>query len=150
MSQIIVNVKQEPGCEDLPLPQYQTAHSSGMDLLAAVNETITIQPGDVNLISTGMRIAIPEGYEVQVRPRSGLALKHGIGVLNSPGTIDADYRGLLSVILINFGKSPFKIERGDRIAQMVVMKVEKAIWIKTEKLEESDRSSGGFGSTGVE
>lgn len=149
MSQITITVKQEPGCEDLPLPQYQTAHSSGMDLLAAVDEPVTILPGEVNLISTGMRIAIPEGYEVQVRPRSGLALRNGIGVLNSPGTIDADYRGLLSVILINFGKEPFLIKRGDRIAQMVVMKVEKAVWIESDSLEESDRSSGGFGSTGI-
>jgi dUTP pyrophosphatase len=149
LEQIIVHIKKEPGCEDLGLPEYQTPGASGMDLVAAVEEPITLNPGDIELISTGIRVAIPSGYEGQVRPRSGLALKHGIGVLNSPGTIDSDYRGIVGVILFNFGKEAFTINRGDRIAQFVIMKVEKVAFEVTDKLDASSREAGGFGSTGV-
>jgi len=146
---IIVDIQKEPDAEDLPLPQYQTPDASGLDLYAAVTETVTIEPGDVQLIPTGIRVSIPAGYEGQVRPRSGLALKHGIGLLNAPGTIDADYRGVVGVILFNFGKNPFSIKRGDRIAQLVIAKVERVQLRTTHGLDPSQRDSGGFGSTGV-
>jgi len=120
-----------------------------MDLYAAVEREVTLQAGERNLISTGIRISVPEGYEAQVRPRSGLAFKHGIGVLNAPGTVDSDYRGVVSVILFNYGKEPFTIRRGDRIAQMVITKFVKAEWIESDDLDETERKSGGFGSTGV-
>jgi dUTP pyrophosphatase len=120
-----------------------------MDLAAAVEETLTIPSGGWNLVSTGIRISVPEGYEAQVRPRSGLAFRHGIGVLNGPGTVDSDYRGVVSVILFNFGKEPFTVRRGDRIAQMVIQKVIKAAWIESAELDETERKSGGFGSTGM-
>ncbi len=145
---IIIKVQREPECEDLPLPHYQTEGSAGMDLYAAVDGTVTISPGTIQLISTGIRISIPPGLEGQVRPRSGLALKHGIGVLNSPGTIDSDYRGIVSVILFNFSKEPFHIKRGDRIAQLVINRFEKVTFTVTEELDSSERDSGGFGSTG--
>lgn len=147
--EIFVKVRKEPGCEDLPLPEYQTSGSSGLDLYAAVDQAVTLKSGEMRLISTGIRIAIPPGYEGQVRPRSGLALKHGIGILNSPGTIDSDYRGIVGVILFNFSKEPFVIERGDRIAQLVICKVEKALFTLSDKLDSSERESGGFGSTGI-
>jgi dUTP pyrophosphatase len=149
MSGISIRIRREPGCGDLPLPSYQTAGASGMDLAAAVAETLTIPPGGWNLVSTGIRISIPEGYEAQVRPRSGLAFRHGIGVLNGPGTVDSDYRGVVSVILFNFGKEPFTVRRGERIAQMVIQKVIKAAWIESAELDETERKSGGFGSTGM-
>jgi dUTP pyrophosphatase len=120
-----------------------------MDLCAAVEGEVTLLPGERKLISTGIRISVPEGYEAQVRPRSGLAFKHGIGVLNAPGTVDSDYRGVVSVIMFNFGKEPFVIKRSDRIAQMVIQKVVKAEWIESDDLDETERKSGGFGSTGV-
>jgi dUTP pyrophosphatase len=149
MSGISIRIRREPGCGDLPLPSYQTAGASGMDLAAAVEETLTIRPGEWKLVSAGIRISIPEGYEAQVRPRSGLAFRHGIGVLNGPGTVDSDYRGVVSVILFNFGKEPFTVRRGDRIAQMVIQKVVKAEWIESVELDETERKSGGFGSTGI-
>ena len=149
MNKCIVRVKKEAGCEDLPLPEYQTSGASGLDLHAAVEGSVVIQPGDIKLISAGIRILIPPGFEGQVRPRSGLALKHGIGLLNSPGTIDSDYRGTVGVILFNFGREPFVINRGDRIAQLVIAKIEKVSVSHVENLDASPRDFGGFGSTGV-
>tara|TARA_X000001036_G_scaffold111994_1_gene104923 strand:+ start:482 stop:964 length:483 start_codon:yes stop_codon:yes gene_type:complete len=134
----------------LQLPSYATAQSAGMDLTAALQEAIEIGPGERALIPTGLAIALPEGYEAQVRPRSGLAIKHGVTVLNSPGTVDADYRGEIKVILINHGKEPFTIERGMRIAQMVVERFETVKWDVVKDLEETERGMGGFGSTGTE
>lgn len=133
----------------LPLPKYETSMSAGMDLSAALEEAIELAPGDRALIPTGLSIALPEGYEAQVRPRSGLAIKYGITVLNTPGTIDADYRGEIKVILINHGKEDYTIERGARIAQMVVEKHEHIEWEVVKSLEETDRGEGGFGSTGA-
>ena len=134
----------------LQLPSYATGQSAGMDLTAALQEAIEIGPGERALIPTGLAIALPEGYEAQVRPRSGLAIKHGVTVLNSPGTVDADYRGEIKVILINHGKEPFTIERGMRIAQMVVERFETVKWDVVKDLEETERGMGGFGSTGTE
>lgn len=137
-----------PHGRDLPLPGYASEDAAGLDLLAAVIEPIELAPGARMLIPTGISIALPRGYEAQVRPRSGLALKHGIGLLNSPGTIDADYRGEIGVILINHGETPFAIARGDRIAQLVVAPVTRLAWSEGEKLPDSARGKGGFGSTG--
>ncbi len=131
-----------------PLPEYQTEHAAGMDLHAAMTEDVILKPMERALIPTGLFIELPEGYEAQVRPRSGLAIKHGITVLNTPGTIDADYRGEIKVILINLSASEFIVKNGDRIAQLVISKVEKARWIPVSALNESKRKSGGFGSTG--
>ena len=139
--------RQEHG-RDLPLPAYATEHSAGLDLLAAAAGDVIIAPGERALIPTGIAIALPEGYEAQVRPRSGLALKHGVTVLNSPGTIDADYRGEIGVILINHGKEAFTVTRGMRIAQMVIAPYTRADWQVSESLEHSARGAGGFGSTG--
>lgn len=133
----------------LALPTYATDQSAGMDLTAALEEAIEIDAGERMLIPTGLSIALPKGYEAQIRPRSGLALKHGITVLNSPGTIDADYRGEIGVILANMGKSPFTIERGMRIAQMVIAKHATVEWEVAEELDETSRGAGGFGSTGT-
>lgn len=137
--------------DDLALPAYETSQSAGMDLRAAIidGEHIDILPGRRALIPTGLKIALPPGYEAQIRPRSGLALKNGVTCLNSPGTIDADYRGEVGVILINHGWENFRISRGDRIAQMVIAPVTQAIWMETEELGETERGEGGFGSTGV-
>ena len=119
-----------------------------MDLYAAVEDLLTILPGTHALVSAGIRVAVPPGYEAQVRPRSGLALRQGIGILNAPGTIDSDYRGVVGIILFNFGKEPFVVQRGDRIAQMIIARVERALFTSRESLDESNRNSGGFGSTG--
>ena len=124
-----------------------SAGAAGMDLFAA--EDATLEPGETKLVSTGLRIAVPEGYEAQIRPRSGLALNHSITIPNAPGTIDADYRGVVKVILHNLGKSPFHIQRGDRIAQMVIAKVERAEWEEVNELPDTKRGEGGFGHTGV-
>ena len=148
MEKIKILLKKKEGCEDLPIPRYATSGSSGMDLVADVNEDIVLKPGDIKLISAGIYISIPEGYEAQVRPRSGLALKHGISLVNTPGTIDSDYRGLINIIMINHGKEPFTIKRGDRIAQMVIKAVVKAEIEVTEELDDTVRSHGGFGHTG--
>ena len=134
----------------LPLPKYATSLSAGMDLSAALEDALELGPGDRILVPTGLSIALPPGYEAQVRPRSGLAVKYGVTVLNSPGTIDADYRGEIKVALINHGKEPFTIERGMRVAQMVVEKHEHIEWEVVKDLEETERGDGGFGSTGVE
>jgi dUTP pyrophosphatase len=133
---------------DLPLPAYASEDAAGLDLLAAVDAAIELAPGARKLIPTGISLALPRGYEAQIRPRSGLALKHGIGLLNSPGTIDADYRGEIGVILINHGEAPFTIARGDRIAQLVVAPVTRLAWAESDTLPESARGKGGFGSTG--
>lgn len=133
----------------LNLPTYATDQSAGMDLSAAIEEAIELAPGERTLVPTGLSIALPQGYEAQVRPRSGLALKHGVTVLNTPGTIDADYRGEIKVILANLGTEPFTVERGMRIAQMVVARHSIVQWDVTETLDESKRGAGGFGSTGT-
>jgi len=134
----------------LPLPAYQSAHAAGLDLPAAVLQEapVTLAPGERGLIATGFAIALPDGFEAQVRPRSGLAAKHGLTVLNSPGTIDADYRGEIQVILINHGTEPFTIKRGERIAQMVIAPVVQAALVDVDELSATDRGTGGFGSTG--
>jgi len=134
----------------LPLPKYATSLSAGMDLSAALEDALELGPGDRILVPTGLSIALPPGYEAQVRPRSGLAVKYGVTVINSPGTIDADYRGEIKVALINHGKEPFTIERGMRVAQMVVEKHEHIEWEVVKSLDETGRGDGGFGSTGVE
>ena len=133
---------------DLPLPAYATPGAAGLDLIAAIPEPVTLAPGDRMLVSAGIRLALPEGYEAQVRPRSGLALKHGVTCLNSPGTIDADYRGVVSVILANLGAETFVIHRGDRIAQMVVAPVARVAWDAADELPPTERGEGGFGHTG--
>jgi len=135
-----------PHGEGLPLPSRATAGSAGMDLVAAVDRTIP--PGARELVPTGLKVAVPEGYELQLRPRSGLALKHGITLPNTPATIDADYRGELQVILINLGSEPFEVRRGERIAQMLVQRVEPVVFREVAELPASGRGSGGFGSTG--
>jgi len=138
-----------PHGAELDLPRYGTVDSAGADLLAAITDTHTIHPGKRALIPTGLKIALPPGFEAQIRPRSGLALKHGITCLNSPGTIDADYRGEVGVILINHGDEDFIVERGMRIAQMVIAPVVQLNWDDVETLPDTDRGAGGFGSTGV-
>lgn len=132
-----------------PLPQYSTPYSAGMDLRANLEEAVTLQPLERKLIPTGLFIELPEGYECQIRPRSGLALKHGISVLNSPGTVDADYRGEIGVILVNLSNEPFTVNPSERICQMVVARHSTVEWECVEQLAESERSSGGFGHTGV-
>jgi dUTP pyrophosphatase len=138
-----------PEQTDIPLPNYATDGSAGMDICAAVDQDIKIQPGETLLIPSGFIIELPKGHEAQVRPRSGLAIKHSIGILNSPGTIDSDYRGEVKIILTNFGKEPYIIHRGDRIAQMVVTKYERVEWKESSSLAGSVRGTGGFGHTGV-
>ena len=149
-SQIKIDVCQLPHAEGLALPAYQSAHSAGLDLLAAVPEAapLTLAPGQYVMVPTGLTMALPVGYEAQVRPRSGLAAKHGVTVLNSPGTIDADYRGEIGVVLINHGAAPFVIRRGERIAQMVIAEVARAELAAVASLSATERGSGGFGSTG--
>jgi dUTP pyrophosphatase len=144
-----VPIKQLPHGADLPLPAYATQDAAGFDLLAAVAEPVTLKPGERKLVPTGLSIAVPPGFEAQVRPRSGLALKQGITVLNSPGTIDADYRGEVGVILINHGDAPFTINRGERIAQMIVAAYSRVEWVPVADLPDTARGAGGFGSTGV-
>ncbi|SOE00270.1 dUTP diphosphatase [Caenispirillum bisanense] len=148
---LTVAVTRLPHGADLPLPAYETAHAAGMDLRAALPEDapLTLAPMGRALVPTGLAFALPEGFEAQVRPRSGLAAKHGVTVLNSPGTVDADYRGEVKVILVNLGDAPFTIARGDRIAQMIVAPVTRAVWAEVDALPESARGAGGFGSTGV-
>lgn len=146
---LTVQITQLKNADGLPVPHYQTEHAAGVDLYAAVDGLVTIEPGRWKLVPTGIAVAIPEGYEGQVRPRSGLALKHGIGMLNAPGTIDADYRGEIGVILFNFSDTVFSIQRGDRIAQLVLARVEKANFVKVDALTGTARGAGGFGHTGV-
>lgn len=149
MRGITVSLLRLPHGNDLPLPAYETEQSAGMDLRAAVTEAVEIAPGGRALIATGFKMALPEGFEAQIRPRSGLALKKGITLPNTPGTIDADYRGEVGVILMNMGEETFRIERGDRIAQMVIAPVLQAAWREVETLDDTARGEGGFGSTGV-
>jgi dUTP pyrophosphatase len=146
---ITVAITREPGCDDLELPEYATAGSAGVDLRAAVTEPLVLAPGARAMVPTGLRIALPAGYEAQVRPRSGLAARHGIGMVNSPGTIDSDYRGEIRVLLINWGPEPFTIRRGERIAQMVIAPYTRVAWEECPELPESERGAGGFGHTGV-
>ena len=145
-AEIAIRLKRLVHGQDLPLPAYATAHAAGMDVVAA--ETLTLAPGARHAVATGFAIAIPEGFEVQVRPRSGLALKHGITCLNTPGTIDADYRGEVKIILANLGSEPFEIVRGERIAQLVPAAVQRAAFEEADTLDATVRGEGGFGSTG--
>ena len=149
MEEMKVEITHIRGSEDMSLPKYMTEHASGMDLSAAVKEDTVLKPGEIKLVPTGIQIGIPPGYEGQVRPRSGLALKHGISIVNSPGTIDADYRGEVGVILVNLGKKDFLIRRGDRIAQLVINKVARADLVYVDKLTKTSRNEGGFGHTGL-
>jgi dUTP diphosphatase len=146
---ISVPILRLPHGADLPLPGYATPTSAGLDLLAALGGDVVLAPGSRTLVPTGIALALPVGYEAQVRPRSGLALKHGVTLLNSPGTIDADYRGEIGVILINLGTAPVTLHRGDRIAQLVVAPVARIAWTETAELPTSERGAGGFGSTGI-
>jgi dUTP pyrophosphatase len=145
-----IRVVRLPHGEGIELPSYGTEHAAGMDLRAAVPEDapLTIAPGEWRLVPTGLSIAVPEGWEAQVRPRSGLALKFGVTCLNAPGTVDADYRGEVGVILINHGREPFVVKRGERVAQMVIARYEAVAWAEVAELDETRRGSGGFGSTG--
>lgn len=148
MDTIKVKVMRKHGCDDLPLPQYMSAAASGMDLYAAVDGSIQLERNEIKLIPAGIHIELPWGYEAQIRPRSGLALKYGLTLVNTPGTIDSDYRGEIGIILCNLGKDPFTVERGMRIAQLVVQPVTRAELVEVENLEESPRGVGGFGHTG--
>ncbi len=145
---IVLKIKMAEHARDLRKPRYETPGAVGMDLLAAVEDPVAINPGEICLIPTGIHVAVPEGYELQVRPRSGLALKKGIGLVNSPGTIDSDYRGEIKVILINQGAEPFTVKRGDRIAQMVPSPVPRLLLEEVEVLPFTERDRGGFGHTG--
>lgn len=145
---IKLKIKRKEGCKDIPLPKYMSQAASGMDLYAAVEENTTIEKNEIRLVPTGISIALPTGYEAQVRPRSGLALKHGITIVNSPGTIDSDYRGEIGVIICNQGPDRFVVERGMRIAQMVIQPVVRAELEEVSELEDTHRGEGGFGHTG--
>ncbi len=146
---IRMQVRRKAGCEDIELPRYETPGSSGMDVRAAVDEELTIEPGKVALVPTGLFVAVPQGYEVQVRPRSGLALRNMLSVLNAPGTIDSDYRNEVGIILANFGSEPFTVKRGMRVAQLVVCRVWQAEVFEVDELGDTERGLGGFGSTGL-
>jgi dUTP pyrophosphatase len=149
LEKITVKVKRLNDIKDIPIPAYGSQGSSGMDIRAAVKEDVLLQPGDIKLIPTGLAVSIPPGYEAQIRPRSGLALHHGIGMVNSPGTIDSDYRGEIGIIMINWGTDPFVIKIGDRIAQMVFARVYRADLVEVTDLDTTSRGHGGFGHTGV-
>ncbi len=149
MSALGIPILRLPHGVDLELPAYATAHAAGMDLMAAIDKAITLAPGARALIPTGIAVALPDGHEAQVRPRSGLAMKNGVTVLNSPGTIDADYRGEIKVILINLGQEPFVVEPKGRIAQFIVAPVTRILWRPVESLPDTARGEGGFGSTGI-
>jgi len=149
MDNVTVYIKRKESAKDLPVPAYATAGSSGVDLYADVDDDVVISPGDIKLISAGIYIELPEGYEAQTRPRSGLALKHGITLVNTPGTIDSDYRGLINLIVTNVGKEDFVVERGHRLAQMVFREITRADFLEVEELGETERAHGGFGHTGI-
>ena len=149
LDKFVIKVKRLKHNKDIPLPAYESEGSSGLDIRAAVEESVVLKPGRIRLIPTGLAISVPSGFEVQIRPRSGLALRHGIGMVNSPGTIDADYRGEIGLVLINWGGKPFTINRGDRIAQMVISRVTRAEVTEVDNLDETPRGSGGFGHTGI-
>ena len=148
MGKVKIRIKRLRESRSIPIPQYMTHGSSGMDLFAFLEKEVILAPGERKLIPTGISVAIPEGFEGQIRPRSGLAIQHGIGVVNGPGTIDADYRGEICVLLINFDKSPFTVRHGDRIAQMVISRVFRAIFEEVDELPPTERQEGGFGHTG--
>ncbi len=148
MTQVTLKIKQTDDAKDLPLPKYMTQGAAGMDLYANILDMVTLGIGEIKVIPAGIAVAIPEGYEAQIRPRSGLAAKYGIGLVNSPGTIDSDYRGEIKIIMINFGDKDFIISRGDRIAQMVINKVECVVFQIEENLENTERQDGGLGHTG--
>ena len=148
MERIDVRVTVDEHAKDLPLPEYKSDAASGMDLLAANREDVVLAPGDIQLIPTGLHISMPVGYEAQVRPRSGLALKNGLTIVNAPGTIDADYRGEIGIILANISREPFTVKRGTRIAQLVIARVTHATWVAVDKLDDTARGHGGFGHTG--
>ena len=149
MDNVTVSIKRRPDCADIPLPSYETSGSVGMDLAAAVDDEVVLGPGVRALIPCGFHLALPPGYEAQVRPRSGLAVKHGISLVNTPGTIDSDYRGEVKVPVINHGAEPFTVTRGMRIAQMIVMPVPRVVLVEVSELSETERGEGGFGHTGV-
>jgi dUTP pyrophosphatase len=149
MKGLRIHIKRLRKENPVPLPQYMTEGSSGMDLFASLTEEVVLPPGERRLIPTGISVAIPEGFEGQVRPRSGLAIQKGLGIVNGPGTIDADYRGEVGVVLINFGKEPVTIRDGDRIAQLVISQVFRAIWEEVNDLSPTPRQEGGFGHTGI-
>ncbi len=148
MEEVTVSIVRLPGQEDIPLPGYMTGQSAGMDLYAAVRADEVIAPGARKMIPAGIAIELPEGYEAQIRPRSGLAIRHGVTLINSPGTIDADFRGEIMVLLVNHGDKPFVVKRGERIAQMVVQRVSRVAWNVRGRLNDTPRGSGGFGHTG--
>lgn len=148
MNEVTVWVARLPGCEDIALPRYMTEKSAGLDIVAAVTEKEVILPGERKMIPTGITIALPEGFEAQIRPRSGLAIKNGVTLINSPGTIDADYRGEIKILLVNHGQEPFVVRRGERIAQMVVHRVCRVLWDQGGDRDPTGRGSGGFGHTG--
>jgi dUTP pyrophosphatase len=147
MEKVTVTIQRLPGNEDLPLPRYMTEHAAGLDVFAAVGQEVSIFPGQREMIPTGLAIALPEGYEAQIRPRSGIAWKHGVTLVNAPGTIDADYRGEIGILLINHGDQPFIVRRGDRIAQMIVQRVCRVQWDVHPELNPTGRGDGGFGHT---
>lgn len=149
MNRIAVKVKRLKNNEDLSLPVYRSENSSGMDIRASVKDPVLLEPGEIRLIPTGLAVSVPPGYEAQLRPRSGLALRHGIGMVNSPGTIDSDYRGEIGIILTNWGDETFTIRRGDRIAQMIICKVYHAELVEVDELDHTSRGQGGFGHTGI-
>ncbi|MBW2137112.1 MAG: dUTP diphosphatase [Deltaproteobacteria bacterium] len=149
MERLEIKIKRLAAGKDLPLPSYETQGCSGMDLRAAVSDPVTLHPGEIRLIPTGIAVAIPRGYEAQIRPRSGLALKYGIGMVNSPGTVDSDYRGEIGLIMINWGERPFTICRGDRIAQMLITRVYRAEVREVDDLDCTPRGQGGFGHSGI-
>ena len=148
MEEVRILVRRLEGCEDIPLPRYMSVHAAGMDLHAAVEDDIVLQPGKREFVPAGIQIALPAGYEAQIRPRSGLALKHGLTVLNTPGTVDADYRGEVGVIAVNHGEREVRITRGMRIAQMVIVEVARARLDEVRELPGTERGAGGFGHTG--
>ena len=149
LERVTIKIRQMEDSNDLPLPEYETEGSAGMDVRASVKEPVLLKPGDIRLIPTGLIVSIPLGYEGQIRPRSGLALRHGIGMVNAPGTIDSDYRGEIGIVVINWGKKPFTIRRGDRIAQMIISKVCRVEIICVDELDPTQRGEGGFGHSGV-
>jgi len=150
LDEINIFIKKTKGAEDLPIPRYMTPLAAGMDLLANVTDEIWIAPGEIKMIPCGIELELPPGYEGQIRPRSGLAAKYGITILNSPGTIDADFRGEIKAILINLGKVSFKIKRGDRIAQLIISTVVRGHFVEKDKLSDTQRGMGGFGHTGIQ
>jgi len=149
IEKIEVKIEKDKGCDDLPIPKAASQHASGIDLFSAEEDVVEIDKGEIKLVSTGIKIALPIGFEAQVRPRSGLAYRYGITVLNTPGTIDSDYRGVIKIILINHGKEKFIVNRGDRIAQLVIQRIFQPVLVETKELDNTKRGIGGFGHTGI-